>query len=59
MKLIQDEMADVFVYLIRLADVLGIDLTKAAVRKIVQNSKKYPVAVAKGSAVKYSRRRTR
>lgn len=59
MELIRDEMADVFVYLIRLADILGIDLTKAAARKIVRNSKKYPVAAAKGNAVKYGRRRAR
>jgi hypothetical protein len=59
MELIQDEMADVFVYLIRLADILGIDLTKAAARKIVRSSKKYPVAAAKGNAVKCGRRRAR
>jgi dCTP diphosphatase len=59
MGLIRDEMADIFVYLIRLADILGIDLIKAAMRKIVRNSKKYPVATAKGNALKYSRRRAR
>jgi dCTP diphosphatase len=59
MRLIQEEMADVFVYLIRLADILGIDLTEAAARKIARNSRKYPIATARGNAVKYSRRRAR
>ncbi|MEQ1879357.1 MAG: nucleotide pyrophosphohydrolase [Burkholderiales bacterium] len=36
------ELADVMLYLIRLADVLGIDLEDAAVRKIALNALKYP-----------------
>ena len=37
------EMADVFLYLLQLADKLGIDLVDAARRKMVVNARKYPV----------------
>src|SRR2546422_11672630 len=40
---IKAEMADVFLYLIRLADVLNVDLVQAADGKIEANSRKYPV----------------
>ncbi|MCR6477470.1 nucleotide pyrophosphohydrolase [Variovorax sp. ZS18.2.2] len=36
------EMADVFLYLLQLADKLGIDLIDAAQRKMVVNAQKYP-----------------
>lgn len=48
------EMADVAIYLIELADNLGIDLLAAIHRKLEINEKKYPVAKAKGSAKKYN-----
>ena len=51
---IQDEIADVAMYLFELADNLGIDLIKAMEQKLEKNSKKYPVAKAKGSAKKYT-----
>ena len=41
-------------YLIRLADMLKIDLIKAADRKIEVNSQKYPVEKSRGSAKKYT-----
>ena len=47
------EMADVLLYLVRLADKSGIDLAAAARRKIELNAKKYPVAQFKGSHRKY------
>jgi len=37
------EMADVFLYLLQLADKLGIDLIDAARRKMLVNAQKYPV----------------
>jgi dCTP diphosphatase len=49
-----DEIADVLLYLTRLADVLGIDPVAAARRKIRVNARKYPVKRAKGNARKYS-----
>lgn len=51
---IDEEMADVFLYLIRLADMLNVDLIQAADRKIDANSRKYPVEKARGNAKKYT-----
>ena len=48
------EMADVFIFLLRLADTLGIDLMVAADRKIEINAAKYPADKARGRAVKYT-----
>jgi dCTP diphosphatase len=48
------EMADILLYLVRLADRLGVDLAASAFDKIAINAKKYPVALAKGSAKKYT-----
>lgn len=56
---LRHELADVQIYLLELADKLGIDLEKAVHAKIKINAAKYPVALAKGNAVKYSRRRSR
>ena len=52
----EEELADVFLYLIRLADKLDIDLIEAANAKLRLNAEKYPVEAAKGNAVKYNRR---
>lgn len=46
-----------FAYLIRLADVLAVDLERAFTEKMVMNAVKYPVAAARGSAARYSGRR--
>ena len=56
MALIKEEVADLQIYLIRLADQLGIDLEKVVDEKIEKNERKYPVDLAKGNATKYSRR---
>lgn len=53
---VAQEIADVLIYLVRLSDVLGIDPLSAAFAKLSVNARKYPVARARGSAVKYSRR---
>ena len=49
------ELADVLLYLVRLGDVLGIDLAEAARRKIAINAQRYPVERVRGRAVKYDR----
>ena len=49
---VQDEVADVFIYLVRLADKLGIDLIESANKKIDLNNERYPVTEAYGSAKK-------
>jgi len=51
---VSHELADTLVYLIRLADVLGVDLIQAAHDKIDLNAKKYPVDKARGSNAKYT-----
>ena len=52
-----EEMADVLLYLIRLADKLDIDLIEAAVRKLEINARKYPVETSKGNNRKYTEHR--
>ena len=49
-----EEIADVFIYLLNLADKLGIDPVEASCRKIKLNAKKYPVEDSRGSRLKYS-----
>lgn len=51
---VREETADVLLYLIRLADKLGIDLLAAASEKIALNAEKYPVEKARGSSKKYT-----
>ncbi len=50
---VRQEMADVFIYLISLANCLDIDLLKAAEDKLAINAAKYPVEKARGNAAKY------
>ena len=49
---VEHEMADVFIYLTRMADLLGVDLMEAARRKIELNAKKYPAHEVRGKADK-------
>lgn len=51
---VSHELADTFVYLLRIAEVLNIDLINAANQKIELNALKYPVDKAKGSNAKYT-----
>lgn len=49
-----EEIADTFIYLLRLADVMGIDLIAAAQAKMTQNALKYPADRVHGSNAKYT-----
>lgn len=49
------ELADTFVYLMRIAEVCGIDLIQATNAKIDLNAQKYPVEKCKGSNDKYTK----
>lgn len=49
---VASEMADVLIYLCRLADVTGVDLLDAASRKVEANRRRYSVDLAKGNAQK-------
>ena len=51
---LEEECADVFNYLLLIADKAGIDLVAAANRKIDHNAEKYPVEKAHGTAKKYT-----
>ena len=54
LEYVQHEIADVLVYLIRLADNLDIDLIEAVTKKMIINRKKYPVEMVRGDSRKYS-----
>jgi len=51
---VRAEIGDVTVYLVRLADVLGIDLVEAALDKLAEAGRRYTVEAARGSAAKIS-----
>ncbi len=51
---VEQELADIFIYLVRIADRLGVDLIDAAWRKIEINERKYPAAKVRGNAGKSS-----
>lgn len=51
---VEKELADVQIYLIRLSQVLRIDLMSASRKKLADNARKYPVSKARGSAKKYT-----
>lgn len=51
---LEDEIADIAVYLLNLCNVLDIDLSAAVSRKMIKNKKKYPVKLAKGKMHKYT-----
>jgi len=53
---VKQELADIFVYLLRLSDRLSVDLVKAASEKLKVSEGKYPISLSKGNATKYSRR---
>jgi len=49
------EIADVFIFLVRLCDRLDIDPLAAAAAKIALNERRYPVDRARGSAAKHDK----
>ena len=51
---VEEEVADILLYLIRFASLAKIDLQQAALRKITQNAMKYPLTRSKGSDKKYN-----
>lgn len=51
---VREELADVLLYLIRLADTLDVDLVEAAREKMRRNAEKYPADRVRGSALKYT-----
>lgn len=53
---VRDELADVLIYLVRLAAVLEVDLDEAVRSKLATNATKYPVERSRGNATKAARR---
>jgi len=51
---VEDEMADIIYFLLRLAQRYDIDLSEALDKKMKKNEKRYPVEKAKGSNKKYT-----
>jgi NTP pyrophosphatase (non-canonical NTP hydrolase) len=51
---VEQEIADTFIYLLRLSDVLGVDLIDAAHRKMDRNAQKYPADKVRGRNDKYT-----
>ncbi len=54
LKQVEQELADILIYLVRIADKLGIDLVQAAAEKINLNALKYPPGTVKGKSEKYT-----
>ena len=51
---VEQELADILVYLVRIASKLELDLLAAAFRKMDINEAKYPADIVRGSAKKYT-----
>ena len=47
---IKEELADIVIYCLSMANTLNLDLTRAVLNKIEQNKKKYPIDLYKGKA---------
>ena len=51
---VREEIGDVMIYLTELAEKLGVDPVEAATAKLEINRQKYPAALVKGKAAKYT-----
>ena len=51
---VKEEVADIFIYLLSLSNVLELDMSEAVAEKLEQNARKYPVSKSKGSNKKYN-----
>ena len=52
---IEDELADVFFFLLRFSQRFEIDLNRALQRKMKKSGRKYPIEKAKGKNIKYTK----
>jgi dCTP diphosphatase len=50
----REELADIFIYLLKIASKLNIDLEEAALKKLELNEIKYPIDKSKGNSKKYN-----
>ena len=51
-KRVSEEIADIFIYILSMVDILNLDLEKIVLEKIEKNKKKYPVETSKGDKIK-------
>jgi dCTP diphosphatase len=51
---VEQELADILIYVIRLADKLNVDLVQATEKKIALNEERYPADKVRGSSKKYT-----
>jgi NTP pyrophosphatase (non-canonical NTP hydrolase) len=51
---VEEEIADIFIYLLRIASKSQVDIERVVLEKIKKNGEKYPVEKAKGNAKKYN-----
>ena len=51
---VEDEVADIFIYLMKISLKANINIEEAVFRKIQKNSEKYPIDKAKNSSKKYN-----
>lgn len=54
MEKLQDEVADVFIYLMRIVSKAGINLEDSVRQKMKKNALKYPVDLSRGNSKKYT-----
>ncbi|MCL4153042.1 UNVERIFIED_CONTAM: hypothetical protein GTU68_030770 [Idotea baltica] len=52
--LVAHELADIFIYLLRISDQLNVDLMSVTKEKMKINDERYPVSKVKGSSKKYT-----
>ena len=51
---VEEELADIFHFILRFSQMHNIDLSTALLTKMIKNNKKYPVEKSKGSNKKYN-----
>ena len=51
---VEEEIADIFIYLMKISVKANIDIEQAVLAKIKKNAEKYPVEASKGNSKKYS-----
>jgi dCTP diphosphatase len=54
MSKVEDEVADIFVYLLRIVSKTNIDLEAAVLNKLKKNAEKYPIEMSRGNSKKYN-----
>lgn len=50
----KEELADILIYSVSFADIMGFDLDEIIQNKLKKNAEKYPVELSKGSKTKYT-----